>query len=347
MSFHRLPKPYWFPGFLFNSGSITNELNLNAANLAVAYTWPTGVGKAGNLTKIHFDVRSLTSAGDIDVSVETLDATTGEPTGTLISAGASVTMSLTAAQNEIAELGTDAVIADVNTPFAVVFRNPGSGFANWTESSLGASGAYTTNWEYNGSSWSVGSRNGKCTLEFDDGEKVHPSTGFVNYAGGTPSFNVNDSPNEYAGLWNVPFDCKVAGFAMRTFGGSSYPGTAELGFLDSDDTLVGSTTTKTFSGFKNGTYVPIWLDSELTITAGEEYRSYCKAISTGDVRQYIGSFENSEDRLQRNSSLQPQLQGRTSGGAWSNVSNSVMAHSLIITALGDGSSGATAHPLLG
>lgn len=345
MAFQRLEQPYWYPGYLLNSGSVTNELNLNAANLAVAYSWGTGVGKAGNLSKIHFDVRTLASAGDIEVSVETLNATTGEPTGTLISTGASVTVGLTAAQNEIATLGTAAVIPNKNTPFAVVFRNPATGFASWTETSLGTGGAYTLNWEYNGSTWSLGARAGKCTLEFDDGDKVHPTTGYTNYSGGTQPFNSTDSPNEYAGLWNLPFGCKIAGFAMRTFGGSSYSGTGELGFLDSSDTLIGSTTTATFSTFKNGSYLPLYFDSEIELSAGEDYRSYCKATSTSDIRQYIGVHENAEDRLQRHSGLQPQLQSRTNGGAWSDEANKVMAHSLIITELSDNAGGAAAHPL--
>ena len=349
MAFQRLAKPYWYPGYLFNSGSTSSEITLNAANLAVAYTWGTGVGKAGNLSKVHFDVRTLASAGDIEVSVETLDATSGAPTGTLISTGATVTMGLTAAQNEIATLGTAAVIPNENTPFAVVFRNPATGFASWTESSLAATGAYTLNWEYNGSSWSHGNRSGKCTLEFDDGGKVHPSTGYTNYAAGTSSFNVNSSPNEYAALWNLPFGCKIAGFVMRPFGGASYPGTAELGFLDSTDSLIGSTTSTTFSTLKTGTYVPIWFDSEIELGPGEDYRSYCKATNTGNLRQYIGVFENTEDKLQRNGVLQPQLQGRTNGAAWSDISNSVMAHSLIITELSDdiGTGGTvTKHPLV-
>ena len=349
MAFQRLEQPYWYPGYLFNSSSTTNDMDLNAANLAIAFSWDTGVGKAGNLSKIHFNVRNLTFAGDIEVSVETLDATTGEPTGTLISTGASVTMSLTAAQSEIATLSTAAVIPNTNTPFGVVFRNPATGFASWKELSLGARGASTRNWEYNGSSWATGTRGGKCTLEFDDGEKVYPSHGFTGYGGGTNAFNINSSPNEYAALWSLPFSCKIAGFVMRTFGGIGYPGTAEFGFLDSNGTQIGSTTNVTMSQFHSGTYLPMWFDSEIEITAYEDYRSYCKATNTGSVRQYIATYDNEEDRFQRHSGIQPQLQSRTNGGAWSDEANKAMAHSLIITELSDdiGTGGTvTKHPLV-
>src|SRR3990172_7441976 len=84
------------------------------------------ISKSGNIKKAYFAVTTLTASGDVEVRLETVSGTNGNPTGTLYHANATVTITVSATGEQTATFATAFAVTQGDVVALVVIRNSGT-----------------------------------------------------------------------------------------------------------------------------------------------------------------------------------------------------------------------------
>jgi hypothetical protein len=244
-------------------------------------------GATATIRKVGFRVSTVNVAGDVDVRLETIDATNGEPTGTLLDASATKTVTISAAGWITADFGAgNGAAVTQGDKFAVVIQDNASSapeilislFAEETRFPFPYLGTYI-------SSWSLSSTNAAIVA-------LEDSTGaYMRLLGVLPvkDFNThvfgNGSTPDHRGLkFQVPFKCRVVG-GYAWFDGD---GDADIKLYDSDGTTVLDThsTDKDVRGrIEAGIYV-FWFDSGNILTINTDYRLVVEPTSATSIRYH-------------------------------------------------------------
>jgi hypothetical protein len=269
-----------------NSVALTQVSSLTADTALAAYV--VQIAKAGNIRKVRWGTRTVTTGGDMDVRLETVDAATGHPSGTLWGTTTNGTQAVANGDDNVwftTTLTADATVA-VGDILAVCIKAPAGVNLNvltsWALSSLNLPFPYFR--FFNGTSWAgVGSGAPMVMLEYDDGSYA-PLFGCYP-AGNVTSHSVSTSTTpDVVGLrFQVPYPLRVKGAwavvdidgdcALRLVSTAYHQGagTGILGSITLDKDIRTSTATGP---------LPLFFSSPIDLSPATWYRLVLEPTST-------------------------------------------------------------------
>jgi hypothetical protein len=311
----------WVPQHFTGTGSVPGlgvSFTFNAANQK--FGWVFQAPKAGSIRKVHFLLGAVTSATDVDVRIETVSTTDGNPTGTLWSANTRATLpaaSLVASTwTQSPQLTADATVAKGDMVAAVLTPTGTPNFV-LTQYVTGVSGStrlpYGTS--HNGTSWSKSNSLSVFAIEYSDGTFAEMPQTFPISSINTHVFSSSSNPDEYALRFMLPFTARIAGaWCMATTDG-------DFELVVYDGTTVLSTTTfdKDIRQGTGGGVHYFRLAQPVTLTANTAYRLAIKPTTTTGLTLFSMDVNNAAIMAQLPGGQQFFHSTRVDGGAWTDL----------------------------
>lgn len=168
--------------------------------------------KTGNIHKILFRSNTAATADTFDVRVETVDATTGDPSGTLWGTNTNATVNVNAAGTVFtATLTADAAVT-IGDIFAITWvPTAGSVSVSFCMFNDVLSGFPYTDL-YGGASWTKATSAPVVGIEYSDGT-YHAMPGTFPFSAlNTNTYNSGSTPDERGLKFQLPCPCTVSGF---------------------------------------------------------------------------------------------------------------------------------------
>lgn len=303
------------------------------------------VPKTGTISRVGFRTTTVTTAQTLRVSLQTVSATDGFPTGTLYGGSAAGTQAAPAANSfYTVTLGTAASATKGDIVAVVVEFDSTAGnlyIGSYLFSSMsGGSGnmapyvkEFTTVW----GNPADGSGSPIFSLEYSDGSYEYTAGCYPITSNSFVTFNSGSTPDERALRFSFPFSCRVTGFWF-------------YGILSGDTDFVlyqGTTAIQTKSvdfnqTFNNGVQGQhrFFFNSEQVISINTVYYLSAKpttvtSIQTGEIAVPSAAAMDMFELGQK-----AYLATRTNAGAWTETTTARPLMGLIIDQLDDGASGA-------
>jgi hypothetical protein len=213
---------------------------IDAAGEKVAIICKASAAKS--IRKVHFRTATVTAGDTVDVRIETVDATTGAPTGTLWAANTNVAHVVANGDgdkwNTTAALTADATMA-VGDVFAIVIVNGGGGgniqISRYEDQ--GSAGGFPYGALYT-SSWAKQATMCVIFPEYSDAT-FEPILGVFDTGTITPySFGTADAITERGNMFSVPFRTR----ALGAWAWGAVAGNCSIKLYDTDGTTVLATT---------------------------------------------------------------------------------------------------------
>jgi hypothetical protein len=233
--------------------------------------------KTGNFKKIRFYVNVLTTSGDLDVRIETIDLTTGDPTGTLVNANLTATVTVSAV-GEVEAVFTTAAQVTIGTVIAIVMQRTTGTFAGsiaanatWGTGNTVLAFGYTDQFLV---AWLKDDLAPNICIEYDDATRmVSPFFLYMSAAVTTDTWNDTTAGGDRIGMrFKVPFKARLSGVGMNI----DNDGDMEVLVYDTDGaTIIASTTVLDAQARESAavhplTFIPF--TSPPTLTPGSFYR---------------------------------------------------------------------------
>ena len=197
------------PGFL--ASSFTLDAADEKAAIVIQAT------ETGTLSIIHFRTATVTTGATVDVRVETVDATTGLPTGTLWAANTNGSQVIGSGDDQTAFAVTLTSGASVTKGdlFAIVIVNPAGAPGNMQITGTDASVRPGVNFPYSllyTTSYAKSTVNLSIGFEYNDGSFApSPYNHFYTTISST-SYNNTTNPNHRGLYFQLTVPCRVIGF---------------------------------------------------------------------------------------------------------------------------------------
>lgn len=333
--------PTFFPPPIFNSGSLPTFGNLlidAAGEKAACILFPA---KTGNIRKIVWRTGTVTTGDTIDVRVETVDATTGDPSGTLWATNTNASQVVADANDNTiftTTLTADAVITDIKVPIAIVFANgalPGnmniSTFTTLGLFALPYADLFTASW--------AKSANPPCLgLEYSNGSYDIVNSIYPVSALNSNLFSSGSTPDERGMKFTPAVNMKVAGVNFIL----DMDGDVDVVLYDTDGVTALATTTldaNIRTGLSAaGLFAPL---TEITLSAGSTYRIVIKpAGSNVSFWDFDVPTAAAMDSFHGGQNFHYTSAKNPSGvGSWTDVTTKRPFMSLYVTEWDDGSGG--------
>src|SRR3990167_1002287 len=203
------------------------------------------IPKTGNITKVGFRTGAVTTAQTLRVGLETVDATTGRPTGTQYGGSAVGTQASPAANTFYqVTLGTQASATVDNEVAAVVQFDGTIGSLNIVSIDIW-DGTFPYAGKFVGGVWSKLTATPVMSLEYDDG--THEFCGLYPWATyANTTYNNTSTPDERALRISLPYKCRAWGAEANITMASGdadfvlYEGTTLLTSVTIDKDVVGA-----------------------------------------------------------------------------------------------------------
>jgi hypothetical protein len=243
--------------------------------------------KAGNVHKLDFRTNTVTTGATIEVRLETVDATTGLPTGTLFGTNTNNASVVIAGADDstwfAVALTADAAVT-LGDVVAIVFKNPSSSFGNMEVGAYTADSQSSSGYVVSQAAAKVTAVNPLAALEYDDGTYsyipgVWPVETFT-----TVSFNNTSTPDEIGLRFSIPFPARIAGawfwmdgdsgpFSVHLYGSDGATNLFTAVAIDNDQISQASTT----GGIMFVKFSP------QTLTASTNYRLVLEPTSATNI----------------------------------------------------------------
>lgn len=225
----------YFPSLLVGGGEhgIANLLiDASGEKASLVFQAPF----TGNLRKIHFRTATVTTGGTVDVRLETVSTTDGNPTGTL--AGTTTNGSVVIASSDDNVVKTATLTADaavtLGTLYAIVIVAGSPGNMNIAMQDIDASGVYVPYSVLFTASWVKQVRRMIAAVE-DDAGVFHQIPGVMFFETATQRiFNNTSSPDVWGMRLQFPFPVRVRGCWID----AELDGNATIKLYDSDGVTV-------------------------------------------------------------------------------------------------------------
>jgi len=301
--------------------------------------------RAGNITKIHWATRTVTTGDTLDVRLETVSS--GFPSGTLwgtnTNGSATVLASDDNARFATTLTSAAAVTMDDLLALVIVCSAGNLQIACITrESMLPASGGFPIGYLYT-TSWAGNAGLIVAVLEYDDGVMMPaiPGASFYN-SFSTPSFSSASTPDERGNIFEPVAPIQVNGFTVAITAPAGASTTIKL--MDSSDNVLATqivdTDTRTTS-YGIGHYK---FDVAVNLTAGQSYRITATPNATAVALQEYAEILGTPQIAAMSSFYKT---SRTDAGAWTDDSTVITHLFPIISGIDDGAStggGLLTHP---
>lgn len=354
----------WVPAmdYMVSGSSAFIGTLIDAASEKAGFVFMANESK--NIHKIGFRTGTVTTGATIDVRIETVDTTTGFPTGTLWAANTNnpATVILSTDDNLwfTVTLVADATLTS-GTRFAVVIENPVLLFGNMNiisfvsateRSRYGTAGenyslAYT-------SSWSKGNATCPIYIEYSDGTAAQFTTGMAPSAiTGSQTVESDTSPDELGNKFQLPYAATVYG-AYVTVMDTINESETDVVLYDSDGTTALGTATINEDCLANsaGTLPVIYVrfSSTISLLADTYYRLVFKPQTANNNQYKYGIFTFDSTSVMDAMPLGQYCHQteRTDAGAWTDTTtNRVMSLGLILEQTEGGAAATTAYTYVG
>lgn len=341
MTLQNLPGLIEWPGYAITSGTlIGTNTTIDAAGEYDGFVMVA----MENMTISHVGWRAGTVAGSptVEIRIETVDTSTGLPTGTLFGTNTNVVSgTITSSSWNLHALTASASVSQ-GQAFAVLVKfNSGTSVQVW-----GAARGlnYTSN---------VGQPYRVVNTGTPTASTIGATTSLV-YALGSSSTTFYRIPqlipitaNSSTTLsssgtfraaclrFQVPFKCRVAGIK---FSDASYALADDfsVGIYNDAGTELSSSLTAFDSTFRLSAVPWVYLDNKVTLSPATWYRAVVQADTTGGPGVYNFSINSTDYASALPNGSHLQLGTRDSGGAWTDTSTTIPNIDIIIDQLDDG-----------
>lgn len=321
----------WFP----TSGSFQpyTGLTIDAAGEKAAFV--CRAPKAGTISKVAFRTVTFTGGGDVDVRLETVDLTTGDPSGTLLAANTNGTQTIAAANTVYTKtLTAGAVVTRGQLLAAVIAYTSGNYQIAAVTNTLRGDGGFPYSDHFT-AAWAKQSFSPAVAFEYDDGS-YSPMMGVLPPATLTSlAIASNTTPDEVGVQFTVPVSVQVCGFYIAV----ELDQDGDVVLYDSASTALATVSLDkdcrmtTSSGFFVGRFT-----TQITLTAGATYRLAFKPTTTTNLTFWV---------LDVTAAMMAAFPGgtawvytsRTDAGAWTDTTTRYAPLGLICDGIDAGTSG--------
>lgn len=275
----------------------TQSLLLDAANESYAAIFR--VSQTGSIRKVGFATTTVTTGATVDVRIETVDATTGNPTGTLWGTNTNVSHTINNTDDNV-WLTTAALTADASVTagdvIAVVIVNPAGspGNFNIARTSVANTGGFPYSSLYTGT-WAKQLDCLRCAVEYSNGS-------YVAIPGVDPFYSTTTDTSTSGTLYRgceitPPFKSRCAGFWVW-LNNNSTTGVYTAKLFDTDGTTVlSSTTLDTDIMNTGGVYTQRYLwPTPATLNAASKYWLAITSDGTAQLTLYYANYTSTAVR---------------------------------------------------
>lgn len=313
---------------------------IDAANEEAAGVFRAG--KTGTIDKIGFLTGTVTTGATVDVRLETVSLTDGDPTGTLLGTDSNGSQIIADADDNTWFLVTltTGVAVTKGDLFAMTIVNPSVSFGNmdirrirYDQDIFGYSDLFTGTW--------AKSNEEPCfAFEYSDGSYAAVAGAFPVDSVGKVNFNSSSTPDERGLKFKFPFPVRVTGAWVEV----DLDENADVVLYDSDDSVL--ETISLDKDVRQGTAegrIHILFSGTQELTKDVSRRLVLKPTTTTniDLREFtidavavMDSFDGGQDFHHTS---------RTDGGSWTDTTTRRPLMGLILDAFDDGVGGAPGH----
>jgi len=303
------------------------------------------VPENGSITHVGIRVHAVTTPQTLRVSLQTFDAATGDPTGTLYGGSTAGTQAAPAALTSYrVALGTPATAVKGNRVAVVVEFDATVGNVTLASVTQLTIFSYPYLDLFTGS-WTKAA--GWPCVYLDYGGTVY-DCGTAPYSGITQTtINSGSTPDEYAAKIVVPFPCRVVGFKSL--------GTPATTSADCDYVLYDSGSTAIASRSFSAKCVPVvsgtrvvsdFFDAPVNLAAGATVRLGIRPSTAGNVNVTYFDMPTATAMDAIPMGQGASFSSRADLGAWTDIATRRLAAALLIDQLDDGTGlGGTQAPL--
>jgi len=328
---------FFIPNPLTMVSTAFSSLLIDASGEKAAFI--VQIPKSGNITKVGFRTGTVTSAQTLRVSLQTVDTTTGDPSGSLYGSSTAGTQTSPASNtNYLVTLGTQATATASDFVAVVIEFDSTAGNLNIAHSTnipqnFPYVDLYTTSWAKTASIPVL-------SFEYDDGSYgtirgVFPPGSMAN-----TTYNSGSTPDEYALYFTIKGPCKVSGaviYGGQSAAGSDFDlvlydtdGTTSLATLSVDGDVRGSTSaTNPFT---------VLFSTPATLTANGVYYLSLKPTTTNNCRLMRYTFASAASLETMPGGTDFYEATRTNAGSWTTTNTIRPMIMPILSAIDDGTS---------
>lgn len=336
---YHLPDP--FPFVSQNPpGIFAITLNSTGYKAACMFFAP----KTGNVRKLLFGTRTVTTGGTFDIRLETVSLTDGNPTGTLFATNSNGSQALVATTDNntlfATQMTADAAVTQGQL-LAIVVVAPASvnvGIAHWYPENFNPSNQRTPYVSQFTSAWSKLPGWLLGGLEYDDGSVAFAAgQPFPIKTTATASVSSSTTPDERGFYFSRPFADKVTGFWFQGI----RSGDVDIVLYDASNNVVATNSfdkdTNQSTGAGGFHFLPF--ATAITLTANTYYRCVIKPTTTTAITVYdfdiltaahMDAFQGGQQMIHTQ---------RTDAGSWTNNSTKRLIAGMAFERVADAASG--------
>jgi hypothetical protein len=203
------------------------------------YAWIFQAPKSGTIDRLAFRTGVITTGGTVDVRLETVSDTTGDPSGSLQATNTNAALAIADGDDSIwkeATLTAGATVTKGDVLAAVLVV--ATGFSG-NLTSMGNVMDYGAGWQFPyddhfaGGAWTKGGQAACWVVRYNDG--TYPPIGTVPALSISNSpFNSGSSPDERGLYFQLPYPCRLSGCIML----AAFAGGGTIKVYDSDGSTV-------------------------------------------------------------------------------------------------------------
>lgn len=321
----------------YSSAPVYASYTLDATGEKAAFV--LAAPKTGSIRKLSFRTNTVTTPTDTDLRLESVSATTGNPSGTLFGTNTNVTVASASITANSWITGTLTADASVTKGELVAIVIAPSGSPNYTVAiasvinlaeRLPYPALYTTSWAKNSASAGC-----VCAFEYSDGSYaftpwVFPYSAFTTHS----SISTSSTPDEIALKFKMAAPVRVCGAWLL----ADLDGNADIVLYDSD----GSTALQTVSLDKDQRAVTsagmlyITFPASQSLSANTYYRLAYKPSTVTGGAVYSGDVASAAIFDQMEGGQNFHYSQRTDAGAWSDTTTRRPFMGLILDGIDDG-----------
>lgn len=333
-------KPTWLPNAPRFSNWDRNAILIDAAGEKAGFVFE--VPKTGTISKVGFRTNSVTTAQTLRVSLQTVGATDGHPTGTLYGGSTAGTQASPASNTfYLVTLGTgaSATIGDVVAAVIEFDATVGNLFIDGLATAqAGGAGvqfpytrSYTTVWANESSMIPI------LAIEYSDGTYEYVGGAYPLATTFNTAFNSGSTPDERALKMNLPFSCRAIGFWWY---GILDLGDCDIVLYQGTTALETRTLDKDFKGNNVQGFYRRRFPGSRVLSINTDYYLSIKPASTSDVTSFEATVNAAAMMDQFELGQKLTFASRTDAGAWTADTLRRPLIGLIIDQLDDGAGGA-------